>query len=414
MRTRSLLLAFIVATTVPGCAFLGRASVSSGPDHTQTSVTSSHPSISGSGRYVAFASSDAHLVAGDTNGTSDVFVHDNVTDITERVSTTPANLESGGVSTQPSISDDGRFVAFTTTATDLVADGNDGTNTDVFVKDRTTGNVSLVSVRDGEGGADQPINEPASDPVISGDGNSVAFQISATRLIPDGPPLPPLAFGPFVRHLNAGTTVLMAGTSLQSYVIVMTYDLSDDGTVVVYHEVNVVGLIGATHVGNGTTGAIVGDIESHSVSPAGPFPPAVVAVSGNGARFAAIANPITGNATLRWGSTTDPTHPAETSTLPVSKALFLSTDGAILGWQTTLVAGPIAIVRSLPDPATKIVTRTRDGGRIVNGSEIAMSANGKWFTFVSGDDQLVLNDTNGVGDVFTRSVDEHFPIPTPA
>ena len=206
----------------------------------------------------------------------------------------------------------------------------------------------------------------------------------------------------------------MAGTSLQSYIVLTSYDLSDNGAVVVYHEVNVSGLIGVTHVGNGTTGMIVGDIESHNVSPAGPFPPAVVAVSGDGARFATIANPITGNATLRWGSTTDPTHPTESSTLPVSKALFLSTDGMILGWQTTFFGGPIAIVRSLPGLATKIVTRSRDGARVVNGNDIAMSSDGAWFAFVSGDDHLVHNDTNGIADVFTRSVDERFPIPTPA
>ena len=199
LRTKSLFIGLVVTTTLSGCAFLGRASVSSGPDHTQTTGTSSHPSISGSGRYVAFASADAHLVADDTNGTSDVFVHDNLADTTARVSTTPANGESVGISTQPSISDDGRFVAFTSTATDLVADGNDGTNTDVFVKDRTTGSVSLISVSDGEGGTDQPMNAPSSDPVISGDGNSVAFQILITRQIPDTPPIPPLAFGPFVR-----------------------------------------------------------------------------------------------------------------------------------------------------------------------------------------------------------------------
>ncbi len=414
VRAQRLVVTVVVAATVSGCAFLGRASVSSGPNHAQSAMVSSHPSISGSGRFVAFATADANLVVGDTNGTSDVFVHDNVADTTERVSTTPANGQSAGVHTQPSISDNGRFVAFTSTATDLVPDGNDGASTDVFVKDRTTGNVFLVSVSDGEAGTDQPINTPASGPAISGDGNSIAFQILVTRQIVDGPPLPPLPFGPFVRHINAGTTVLMAGTTLGTYIIVTGYDLSDDGTVVVYHEVNAAGFTGVTRVGNGTTGVIVGDIESHSVSPEATFPPAAVTVSGDGTRFAVIANPATGNATLRWGSTSDPTHPAETSTLPAAPAVFLSTDGAILGWQTTFVAGPIAIVRSLPNPASKIVTRTVDGGRVVNGGEIAMSADGKWFAFVSGDDHLVVNDTNGVSDVFTRSVDEHFPIPTPA
>jgi Tol biopolymer transport system component len=115
------------------------------------------PSISADGRFVAFASFSSSLVTGDTNGVSDVFVRDLVTGTTERVSVATNGAQSNGVngvgSLFPSISADGRFVAFESFASNLVA-GDTNANDDVFVRDRQTSQSPQLSINDvslGEG-----------------------------------------------------------------------------------------------------------------------------------------------------------------------------------------------------------------------------------------------------------------------
>src|SRR5207249_6721018 len=112
-----------------------------------------HPALSADGRFVAFGSDATNLVAGDTNGTTDVFVHDRQTGTTERVSVasgggTQGNGKSGGFFAFPALSADGRFVAFQSDATNLVAGDTNGA-TDVFVHDRQTGTTEPASVPSG-------------------------------------------------------------------------------------------------------------------------------------------------------------------------------------------------------------------------------------------------------------------------
>ncbi len=100
-----------------------------GPETTRVSVSaaglegsdaSKEPSISANGRLVAFSSSADNLVPGDTNAESDVFVHDLRTGQTTRVSVDSAGQEGNNPSSSPSISANGRFVAFSSSASDLV------------------------------------------------------------------------------------------------------------------------------------------------------------------------------------------------------------------------------------------------------------------------------------------------------
>jgi len=101
----------------------------------QASTGAGGPSISSDGRFVAFSSSASNLVTGDTNATVDVFVRDRQLGTTERVSLTADGAQAtfGGV--RSSISSDGRHVAFTSGSTDLVA-GDTNNETDIFVRDR--------------------------------------------------------------------------------------------------------------------------------------------------------------------------------------------------------------------------------------------------------------------------------------
>lgn len=137
-------------------------------------------SISDDGRYVSFGSLASNLVANDTNGFSDVFVHARETGETSRVSVASDSAQGNGTSqTHTSISADGRFVAFYGDDSNLVPDDTNGIY-DVFVHDRQTGNTARVSVAsNGTQG-----NGSSSDPIISADGRYVAFQSTASNLVP--------------------------------------------------------------------------------------------------------------------------------------------------------------------------------------------------------------------------------------
>ncbi len=137
------------------------------------------PSLSADGRYVAFSSYATNLVAGDNNGTlGDVFVHDRQTGQTTRVSVDSAGTQADGESAFPSISADGRYVAFYSYAGNLVAGDNNGVS-DVFVHDRQTGQTTRVSVDS----AGNEGNGSSYDPSISADGRYVAFDSDATNLV---------------------------------------------------------------------------------------------------------------------------------------------------------------------------------------------------------------------------------------
>ncbi len=140
----------------------------------------SSPSISADGRYVAFSSGSDNLVPNDTNGESDCFVHDLQTGNTTRVSVDSSGIEGNDGSFKPSISADGRYIAFVSEATNLVP--NDTNNaSDCFVHDLQTGNTTRVSVDSSgiEG------NDKSFIPSISADGRYIVFYSDATNLVPN-------------------------------------------------------------------------------------------------------------------------------------------------------------------------------------------------------------------------------------
>ncbi len=154
-----------------------RVSVASGGGEANSS--SGSMSLSGSGRYIAFSTSASNLVSGDSNNTTDVFVHDRATGQTTRVSVASSGAQaSGGVSDLAAITSDGRFVAFRSGASNLVSGDTNGRG-DIFVHDRQTGETSRVSVAsDGTQG-----NGNSAFPAISADGRYVAFGSDASNLV---------------------------------------------------------------------------------------------------------------------------------------------------------------------------------------------------------------------------------------
>ncbi len=155
-----------------------RVSVATGGAQGNANSLNAFSSISADGRFVAFESDATNLVAGDTNGSADVFVRDRLSGTTERVSLAAGGAQGNADSLGPSISASGRFVAFWSLATNLVAGDTNAWN-DVFVRDRQSATTERVSVA--TGGAQGDFN--SYDPSISADGRFVAFESGATNLV---------------------------------------------------------------------------------------------------------------------------------------------------------------------------------------------------------------------------------------
>jgi Tol biopolymer transport system component len=148
--------------------------------------------MSANGRYIVFESDAPNLVAGDTNHTSDVFLHDQASGVTTRVSVSSpgvqANAESLGAA---SISSDGRYVAFTSLASNLVTgDAND--ITDVFIRDLSRGRTILASL--GESGNQGDDASSAYGVAFSANDRYLAFSSWAANLVPGDTNIVPDAF----------------------------------------------------------------------------------------------------------------------------------------------------------------------------------------------------------------------------
>jgi Tol biopolymer transport system component len=196
-----------------------------GADANGISVT---PVISGSGRYVAFASDATNLVPGDTNGVADVFVFDRETTQTTRVSVSSSGVQANGACLAPSIDARGRFVTFESSASTLVA-GDLGSQRDVFVHDRQTGTTRRVSIGQGRPEADGN----SGDPEISGNGRFVVFTSDAANLV-DGDTNG--VSDVFVAHLETGVVerVSLSSSGLQGARSNLEGAISDDGRYVAF------------------------------------------------------------------------------------------------------------------------------------------------------------------------------------
>ena len=210
--------------------------ISVSSDGTGANNQSDMPAISGDGRFVSFVSLGDNLVPEDTNGFADTFVHDRLTNTTERVSVSSREREGNGhgglvgVAAYPAISSDGRFVAFVSEADNLVS-GDRNVNADVFVRDRLLGTTERVSVNS----AGEEADIGGEGPAISADGRFVAFQSEAQNLVPGGNPFL-FVDQIYVRDRAMGTTEIISvndagepGNSLN-----VQPDISADGRFVVF------------------------------------------------------------------------------------------------------------------------------------------------------------------------------------
>jgi Tol biopolymer transport system component len=174
-------IAAIAAAGTPAAAQLTeRVSVDS--NGAQGNGDSETSCLSRDGRFVVFESFASNLVANDTNGFLDVFVHDRLTGVTERVNVDSFGAQAVGghslVNRARSVSDDGRYVVFFSYATNL--DPNDVNGVyDVFVHDRATGSTQVRSVSS----SGVPGDDDSSEATISADGSCIAFTSEADNLV---------------------------------------------------------------------------------------------------------------------------------------------------------------------------------------------------------------------------------------
>jgi archaellum component FlaF (FlaF/FlaG flagellin family) len=205
--------------------------VSVATDGTQGDGKSYSTRISADGRYVAFYSNASNLVPGDTNGTWDAFVYDRQTDTIERVSLASDGTQGNGSSSYPSISDDGRYVAFGSSASNLVPGDTNG-HWDVFVYDRQTDTIERVSLAsDGTQANDGVL--PTYP--ISADGRYVAFQSWASNLVPGDTNGMPDVFV-YDRQTDTIERVSLASDGTQANHLSAVSSISVDGRYVAFNS----------------------------------------------------------------------------------------------------------------------------------------------------------------------------------
>jgi Tol biopolymer transport system component len=398
-----------------------RVSVSS--TGTQSDQVCAFPAISADGRFVAFQSSASNLGPGDTNDAYDVFVRDRLTGSTERVSVDSAGVQGDQDSFFPSISADGRFVAFESFATNLVAGDGNGT-IDVFVRDRLAGTTELVSLA--TGGAQG--NSSSYFPSISADGRLVGFTSSASNLVAgdtNG------VTDAFVRDRQAGATarIDLGPGGLQANGPSELSSISADGRFAAFASTASNLVPGDT---NGFSDVFVRDLQAEtteraSVSTAGAQGNSAAysySISGDG-RFATFY----GNATNLVAGDTNGVPDvfvrdrqlATTERVSVatggaqgngrSDAPRVSADGhfvAFFSEASNLAPGDTngsadVFVRDLQQGTTERVSVSTDGTQGNSASRYpAFSSDGRFVAFDSSSANLVLGDTNGVNDVFVR------------
>jgi Ca2+-binding RTX toxin-like protein len=189
---------------------------------------SRNAAISGDGRFVAFSSEADNLVAGDTNEARDIFLHDLETGVTSRVSVDSAGSQGNDASGSASISGNGRFVAFSSAADNLV-EGDANERGDVFVHDVQTGVTRLVSVSStGEAG-----NGVSGNSTISADGRFVAFFSDADNLVAGDTNE---AGDIFIHEIETGITtrVSVGSSGEEASGGVESYSMSADGRFVAF------------------------------------------------------------------------------------------------------------------------------------------------------------------------------------
>jgi len=364
--TSLILFSLVISPALAAAGDTTRVSVAS--DGTQGNDWSDYPSISADGRYVAFESAASNLVSGDTNGTWDVFVHDRQSGGTERVSVASDGTQGSYHSFAPSISANGCYVAFVSFADNLVSGDTNGYG-DVFVHDRQSGGTTRVSLAtDGSQGDSSSLGT-----FISADGRYVAFESFASNLV-SGDTNDYIDVFVHDRQGGGTTRVSVASDGAQGNGGSDYSSISADGRYVTFRS-------WASNLVSGDTND-TGDIFVHDRQSGGTMR---VSVASDGAQ---------GNGGSDYSS--------------------ISADGRYVAFEsyaTNLVSGDTngyidVFVHDRQGGGTTLVSVASDGTQGDGDScstyacHPSISADGRYVAFYSWASNLVSGDTNGYGDVF--------------
>jgi Tol biopolymer transport system component len=392
------------------------------------------PAISSDGRFTAFYSDASNLVAGDTNGVRDVFVHSRQTGETTRVSVGSAGAEANGDSFAPAISGDGRFVIFSSSASNLVAGDANGAN-DVFVRDRQANTTIRVSVA--LGGAEP--NGGSYTPSISGDGRYAAFVSDASNLVAGDTNTNRDVFV-FDRETASTTRASVDSAGMQTNLDSLTPMLSADGRFVAFASFAANLVAADTNEGSDV---FVRDLQTNTTTRASEYTGGFEAdgesvrpaISADG-RFVAFDSDAWN---LAWGDTNDVSDvfvkDRQTGVLTrvsvddagaqadgASVRAVLSGDGRLVAFYSeaaNLVPGDTngaadVVIHDRQSGATKRVSVMSGGGES-NGDSIrpALSADGHFIVFESDASNLVGGDSNRLTDIFVHDPGAAAPPPVP-
>lgn len=381
--------------------------------------------ISADGRYVAFSSDATNLVAGDTNVRKDVFVHDLILHTTQRVSLNSAGVESDGHSYDPAISADGSKIAFTSGASNLSASDSNGAF-DIYLRDRTSSTTSLVSATSSgiAGNADSGM------PSISADGKFVTYTSDASDLVAGDTN----GFSDVFLYENSGPTQRLSVSTGGAQGNDRSYDsdISDDGKLIAFigagsnlvaGDSNARPDVFVRNTSTGTTTRIslsAAGVEADGTSWAPAF-------SGDGSKvsFFSVANNLTAGDI--YTLTTDvfvkdigsgqidlvSTNSGGVQGLGSSSFSSLSATGAIVAFDsnaTDLVSGDTnaSVDVFARDTGTGITRRVSLPSDSIAGAAATaccnrqLSGDGRYAVFSSSASNLVPGDTNLVADIFVH------------
>ena len=329
-------------------------------------LSEGYPAVSADGRYIAFGSDSYNLVTHDTNQTYDIFVRDMITGQVTRVSVDSTGDEANDQSDLAAISADGQTIAFTSSATNLVAGD---TVSGVFVHDMTSGATTVASLSS----TGQPATGGGTATIsISGDGNVVAFD--------NGFDLVPGATGingdSYIRDLSTNTTTLVSHSTSGGSSSQESYDVSTSGD-------------GRYTVFNSWSGNLVAGVNP------GFFQMEIFL-------FDRVTGDISVVSTTPSGVIAD-----GQSTYP-----SISADGRYVAFSSSsdnIVPNDVSVngayVHDMVTGVTTMVSVSTDGTQATGNSFAGtLSADGRFVVFSSTGSNLVENDTNGVSDVFVHDM----------
>ncbi len=382
--------------------------------------------LSTNGQYALFESIATNLVAGDSNNVSDVFVRDLVNNTTTLVSVSTNGGCANRVSYSSTITPDGRYVAFVSAATNLVA-GDDNQIPDIFVRDLQGATTTLVSVGARNNASGGSFTNSSESPDISTDGRYVVFYSTATKLVPGSTASSEI----YVRDLLNGTTTMASAAAhdilLSAFgstnTVAYNHTISEDGQYIAYQASDASsvspGVVLRYNISSGLTDIVntnaVGSKPSYAteyrsldMTPDGRFIAFVGQIdSSNNAVY--VWDAQTATTTLASGDLNNAVSGASDCYWPQ-----ISADGNMVSFfsnATNLVANGITgdhhlYVRNLLAGTTTLADVRADGG--VPGfrptDAATLSSDGRFIAFESYDSNLVSNDFNRAYDVFFRDL----------